>query len=277
MKHESGTFLGYEGQRLFKQSWQPEADRQACLVLVHGLGEHSGRFMNLVAPLVEQGVAVHSFDLRGHGRSSGKRGHIETWLEFRQDLNIFIEAIARSVDDVPIFLYGHSLGSLIVLDALIHLQLPLRGAIVSGVALDPAGVGTPLQMFTATILSKIWPSFSLETGLDPAMISSDPAVVEAYRADPLVHSRASVRFAVESLAAIERIQAGLGSIRLPFLLLHGEADELTTTKGAEQVMAEIGSEDKQLKIYPGIRHEPHNDLAAAQAAQDIAIWIQRRS
>ncbi|MFP3855121.1 MAG: lysophospholipase [Anaerolineales bacterium] len=277
MKHSTYTFSTHDGLQLFGQEWRPKSAAQAHVLMVHGLGEHSSRFGNLVVPMVEHGLWVHSFDLRGHGRSQGRRGHIRAWSDFRKDLRARLRRLESEKRDLPLFLYGHSLGSLIVLEALIREAVEPRGVILSGVALDPDGIGNPLQIVAAQLLSRLWPSFTLDTGLDTEMISSDQKVVMVYEEDPLVHSKATARFATESMHAIERINDNLDRIQPAMLLLHGGKDELTSLKGSERVMERLTVEDKELILYPEARHEPHNDRSQDAVSRDVIRWIMDRS
>src|SRR5512137_1417329 len=116
MQHIEGSFRGVGGLELYRRCWQPESEPRAAVVLVHGVGEHSGRYMNVVGPLVEDGYAVYSYDQRGHGVSPGPRVHIDRWTEYREDLTTYVSDVAEQVGDVPVVLYGHSMGSLVVLD-----------------------------------------------------------------------------------------------------------------------------------------------------------------
>ena len=273
MKHSTFTFSALDGLQLFGQQWRPESAAQAHVLLVHGLGEHSSRYANIVAPLVEHRLWVHSFDLRGHGRSQGKRGHIRAWSDFRKDLEVYLRRVEREKADLPLFLYGHSLGSLIVLEALIREAVGPRGAILSGVALEPDGIGNPLQIMVAHVLSRFWPSFTLNTSLEAEMLSSISKVAIDYEEDPLVHTKATARFATESMQAIERINRGLGHIQTSMLLLHGGQDKLTSLEGSKRVIDQLTVEDKELILYPGARHEPHNDQSQDAVSRDIIHWI----
>jgi alpha-beta hydrolase superfamily lysophospholipase len=156
MRHEEGRFAGVGGLQLYWRGWLPDAASldpapQAVLALVHGVGEHSGRYRNLVGPLVEGGYPVYGYDQRGHGRSPGPRGHIERWADYRGDLRAFLGLVVQHAPGRPLVLYGHSMGSLVVLDYLLQRPVGLAGAIVSGVALQPTGVGKPYQLATARV------------------------------------------------------------------------------------------------------------------------------
>jgi alpha-beta hydrolase superfamily lysophospholipase len=242
------------------------------------VGEHSGRYANLVGPLVDDGYAVYVYDQRGHGRSPGPRVHIDRWAEYRDDLGAFLRLVGERAPGRPLVVYGHSMGSLVVLDYLLEWprsERPegLTGAIVSGTALEPAGVGGPLLVVIARVLSGLRPRQSLKLGIDAAALSRDPAVVAAYRADPLVTSRATVRWGTESLDTVRRIKAGMSRIDVPLLVLHGEADPLNLVSGARALVDALPPGAATLKVYPGVRHEPHNDLGHEQVAAEVTQWF----
>jgi len=167
------------------------------------------------------------------------------------------------------------MGSLIVLDYLIGQPSGLRGAIVSGVLIEPGQTAKPLLVTMARLLSQHWPNFSLNLGLDTKALSRDPAVVQAYVADPLVHGKASARWGTEVLRTIQSIKAEVKNIRTPLLILHGEADAINRVEGARWLFQEVAFTDKELRVYPGGFHEPHNDLDRAQVVQDLEEWLER--
>jgi alpha-beta hydrolase superfamily lysophospholipase len=274
-RHGDGRFPGAGDVELYYRTWRSATEPRAVVVLVHGVGEHSGRYMNVVAPLVAEGYAVYAYDLRGHGLSPGPRVHVDRWSEYRDDLGAFLTTVGRHEPGRPVVLYGHSMGSLVVLDYLLEHPDGLAGAIVSGVPLEPAGVGSPLLVLVARTLSGVLPRFSVDLGLDADALSRDPDVRAAYRADPLVTSRATVRWGTESLGTVRRVQEGLHRLGLPLLVLHGEADRLNLVAGARTLCEAAASADTTLRIYPGVRHEPHNDLGHEQVAADILEWLPR--
>ena len=147
MKQSTGNFEGVNACKLYYKTWLPEEQPKATLVIVHGAGEHIDRYQNVVNGLVASGFALAGYDLRGHGRSEGRRGHINSWDEYRGDLREFIKMTRQMLPEMPLFILGHSLGSLIVLDYLIYHQEGLSGAILSGTSLDPVDAAPPVQKF----------------------------------------------------------------------------------------------------------------------------------
>jgi alpha-beta hydrolase superfamily lysophospholipase len=273
LKHVDGHFEGIGGLALYYQGWQPDIAPQAGLVIVHGMGDHSGRYANLVGPLADVGIASYAFDLRGFGRSEGPRGHINSWREYREDLRLFLEMARRNLPGTPLFLFGYSLGTLVVLDYVIRDSQAVQGAVLSGVAVDPAGVGNPVQKMLARVLSRIMPAFTIDLGGDYTAVTRDEAVIAQLHADPLHHTRVSARWGTESMNVREWVCSRAADVNLPVLFVHGDDDRVNLLSGARRYLAEVGCADKTLLTYPGSRHETHNDLDHAQVAADIRAWI----
>ncbi|HEY5483738.1 MAG TPA: lysophospholipase [Propionibacteriaceae bacterium] len=273
MQHGEGRFTGAGGVELYYQCWRPEGEPRAAVAIVHGVGEHSGRYTNVVGPLTEDGYAVYGYDQRGHGVSPGRRVHIDRWNDYRGDLAAFLGTVAEREGGRPIVVYGHSMGALVVLDYLLQRPPGLAGAIVSGAPLEPAGVAKPALVAMVRALSGVLPRLSVNLGLDVGALSRDPEVLQAYVADPLVTSRATVRWGAESLDTVRRVKEGMARIDVPLLVLHGEADALNMAEGARALFDAVPRADKTLRIYPGGYHEPHNDLDHDQAAADIKGWL----
>ena len=275
MEHREGTFQGAGGIELYYQSWRAEKETRAVLAIIHGFGEHSGRYTNVVNYLTPLGNAVHGFDLRGHGRSPGQRGHINSWDEYREDVRTFLQMTSRREPNQPVFMLGHSMGALIVLDYVLRDSAGIRGAIISGAPLEPVGVAKPLLVMLARVLSRVWPRFSLPLGLDTKGISRDPDVVKAYEADPLVHGKTTVRWGTEILQTIEWVKAHAAEVNIPILLIQGGSDPLNSPNGTRSFFDKITFPDKEMEIYPGSYHEAHNDLDYVQVMKDMAQWLER--
>jgi len=275
MQYTEGRFLGTGGLELYRQSWLPESEPDAVIVLVHGVGEHSGRYMGVVGPLVQRGYAVCGYDQRGHGHSPGQPVFVERWLEYREDLGRLLGVVAEEFPDRPVFVYGHSMGSLVVLDYLLFHPEGLAGAIISGVAIEPAGVGSHVTIALARLLTGVLPRMSVDLGIDANSLTHDPVALAAYQADPMVTGRATVRWGTESLDAVTRVKEGMGQICLPLLVLHGQDDPLNRVDGAKALFSATSHPDSRLCIYPDTYHEPHNDLVHDQVAADIGQWVAR--
>ncbi len=272
MEHNDGTFEGAGGLQLYHQSWTPEGAEQATLALVHGFGEHSGRYGNVVDYFTPRGYTVHAFDLRGHGRSPGIRGHVERWDMFRDDVRAFLALVRNQSPEAPLFLVGHSMGGLIVLEYVLRDPSGLSGVVASGPLLAQAGV-SPILMMVSKLLSAIWPSLTLDVGLEAAALSRDGAVVEAYVNDPLVHGKGTPRLGTEIMRAYEWTQAHAAEMRIPCLILHGSADRLTSPEASRIFHERVTIEDKARKVYDGYYHEVFNDTGHEQVLSDVEQWI----
>lgn len=185
MQHTTGSFTGLNDVPILTQSWLPDDPPRAAVIIAHGIGEHGGRYAHVAAYLTAHGYAVYALDHRGHGRSGGQRVHVDDSDEFVADLRAYFEQVRAAQPDLPVFLYGHSVGSLIALLFAFRYQDDLAGLITTGTALRPAGFHPALVPLikTATVLT---PGVRL-IPLDPRGVSRDPAVVQAYRDDPLVN------------------------------------------------------------------------------------------
>jgi alpha-beta hydrolase superfamily lysophospholipase len=276
MIYTSSKFQAAGPIELFYQAWLPDDSPKAVLVICHGVGEHSGRYMNLVLPLTQRQIAVWSYDHQGCGSSPGQRGHIDSWEDFRSGLAAFLELVHTENPGLPVFLYGHSMGALIVLDYIQSGPHGLQGAVLSSAPIEPAGVKKPLKVLVARLLSRVTPAYSIELGVDPASLSRDPQVVQAYRDDPLVQGFVSVRWGTEAMSVQDRVSMNAHLIQLPVLFIHGADDPLHLVNGVRSFFEKIQYPDKQLLVYEGSLHEPHNDLEHETVASDLADWLERR-
>jgi alpha-beta hydrolase superfamily lysophospholipase len=274
MSVTTGLFEGAGCVELFYRCRRPDGDARAVLAIVHGHGEHSGRYEKIADFLVARGIAVCGFDHRGHGRSRGQRGHIDSWAQYRADTAAFLRLMGRLEPRCPVFLMGHSMGALVVLDYLIHDPAGIRGAIISGAPIEPAGVAKPALVLMSRLLSRVCPRFPMSLSLDVSALSRDAAVVRAYVEDPLVHGRFTARWGTESLAAVARVKARAAEVNVPLLFVHGEADRLNLLIGIRDFFAKVTSIDKTLHIYPEMFHEPHNDFGYDRYLSDLERWLE---
>lgn len=275
MLHSESYFTAADGLTLYYQCWRPQRPT-AVLGMVHGLGSHSGTFSEFATRLVERGYAIYACDLRGHGRSAGQRGHINSWDEFRSDCDRFMHLMMAEQPDCPCFLLGHSLGGVVVLDYALHHPASLPGMIVIAPAVGSVGV-SPIKLAIGQLLSRIWPRFSLPTGLPKDAGSRDPQVLLAEENDPLRHVQGSARLATEFLKTNRWLQNHWSDLCLPMLILHGSSDVVALSASSRQVFEQVGSIDKEYREYPDAYHDLHSDLCAATVAEDIGNWLHRHA
>jgi alpha-beta hydrolase superfamily lysophospholipase len=275
--HNEGTIEGVGGLKLYYQSWHPEGNVRAVLAIVHGLGGHSGLFNNVVQYFIPKNYAVYSFDLRGHGRSQGQRGYINSWDEFREDLRTFIQLIETQEPGCPYFLLGHSMGAVIVLDYVLRSPTEasaLQGVIALAPALGQVGV-SPFKLTLARLLSRVWPRFTLSTGIDLSAASRDPAVLAAYERDELRHTRGSARLATQYLDTVAWIQEHVADWQLPLLILHGGGDQVVLPEGGHAFFKRVTFPDKERREYPEVYHEIQSDLNYQEVLADLGNWLER--
>lgn len=275
MEHQQGTFRAARGLNLFYQCWRPGGAPAAALAFLHGVGDHSGRIDRLALPLADRGIAVYAFDQRGFGRSPGRKGHIDAWADYREDTRAFLGLVQEQLPGAPRFLMGYSLGAAVALDYILHSPEGLNGAIFSGAPIEPAGVANPFQIALARVMSRVLPTFAIQMTNDIQGVTRDAAVIAALEQDPLHHSWVTARWGAESLNTMEWVRNHASDICLPVLFLHGGDDPFNLVRGTQQYFDQIKYPDKELKIYPGSRHEIHNDLDHEQVARDIVEWIRK--
>ena len=265
------------GLDLHGRVWSADQTTLGLLVLVHGLGEHVGRYDRVATALNQVGITVAGFDLPGHGRSAGQRGHINHWQDYRHSLGQFLDLMKREFAKVPLFLMGHSLGAMIVLDFAMQDLMPLQGLVVSGAPLTPTGVKNPLKIWAARSLSSLLPRISVKTGLQPTDLSRAPELLNHHGQDALNHDVATLRWGAEMLGAIARVKACPEKIACPLLMIHGGCDPVSAVSGVQTFFETVTYPDKSLNIYPNSYHEPHNDLDASQVLADLTSWLKGKT
>jgi acylglycerol lipase len=274
MKHQEGFFTGVQDAGLYYQGWLPDGEAKAVLFIVHGLGEHSGRYMNVVNRFVPEGYAVYGIDHLGHGRSEGQRLMVERFADYTEPLNAMFAMIRGWQPGKPVFLVGHSMGGLIGARYLTAHQTGLAGAVLSGPAIRPPGNIPKAVILLGRILSFLIPRMGL-VPLRAAEVSRDPAVVEAYLADPLVcKEKITARLGAEMLGAMERIREEAGRISLPLLIVQGGEDKLVDPTGARLLYDAVSSIDKKLIVYDGLYHEVFNEPEHDRVLADVEAWLE---
>ena len=271
----TGTFAGWDGAPLFFRHW-PAAQRRGVLVNVHGLGDHSGLYPNLVRVLPEHGWTVWAFDTRGNGRSPGRRGHVARWREFRDDLGGFLRHVRAAEGDVPLVLLGNSLGGLMVLDyALAHPE-KLAGVAAAAPALGDPGVPRWLLLL-ARALTKVWPTYTRETGLDLGNLARDPAIVEALLADPLFHRVTTARLGTEALDTMAALHAAAARLAVPVLILHGTGDRMVPIEGSRRLATGPARAMVTLREYPEAAHALFVDHGWEERLAELLAWAEARA
>jgi len=248
MKHAEFRFKTFDRLQLFGQSWQPEDRPRAVICLVHGMGEHSGRYGHVVDRLTQAGYSVFAFDLRGHGKSEGPRGHTPSYEALLKDISSLLEVVNKQFPQLSSFLYGHSLGGNLVLNYVLRYKPQLKGVIVTDPWLCLAFEPSASKIILGKIANKIYPSFSQSSGLDTKALSRDPEVVHAYENDPLVHDHISARMFIGIYQSGQWALEHALEFPLPLLLMHGRADKITSVNASSEFAGKI-TENCNLKIW----------------------------
>lgn len=274
---------GHDGTALPLYVWHAQTIApHAAIALVHGLAEHAGRYAALAARLNAAGIDVYAIDLRGHGRAGGRRAWVTRFDDYLDDVQALVEHAAAQcrARKTPLFLMGHSMGgaiaALYAIERAPHADVAFAGLLLSSAALAP-GRDVPQWMIAASrVMSAVWPRFPAMK-IDAALLARDAAVVEANRADPLVHHGAiPARTGAQLLEAMKRVETGRARLRMPVLIWHGTGDKLTEPEGSRTFGANVGSRDRTLTLYEGSYHETLNDLDRENVIGAMIDWIDRR-
>ena len=272
--HAEGALTTSDGVILYTQSWCA-AQPKATIALIHGIAEHSARYKHVGEYLAEHGYTVHTMDLRGHGRSPGKRILVRQMEEHSKDVASFLTWVRQKAAGTPLFLLGHSMGGLIVTYYVLSQSPQLTGVILSAPALKLSSV-SPMLIAIGRLIAKVAPGLPMAT-LDLAAISRDPVVLKANADDPLVH-RGGIPAAtgLAMVQAVAYVQRQMENFRLPVLIVQGTADRLVDPEGSKQLYARAQSTDKTLKLYEGLYHEVLNEPEKDQVMADMLAWLDQR-
>jgi acylglycerol lipase len=274
-------FRGHQNVSLFMRAWVPESPRRA-IVVVHGVGEHSGRYEVFGDWFARSGAAVYSFDLRGHGRSGGPRGHADCFDDYLNDLEIFLQIVREAWADLPLCLVGHSMGGLVVAASAVDRNPDVTCIATSGAALMVSPAFSRTKVRLARFVRSFAPSLSFESGIDHKMLSSIDEVVEKYGRDELVHGRVSTSLAVALFDTIERVRLGGKKVARPMLLMHGALDRICPPEGSDAfyrslagAAKEAGAPRAELRIYSRSLHEIFLDVESEIVFSDLLHWIEQ--
>ncbi len=266
------TWVSTDAVNLYARGWLP-AQPKAVICLVHGHGEHIGRYEHVAAALGKGGYALLGFDLRGHGKSGGPRGHTPSYEALLDDIASFCHQVQVRYPDLPRFLYGHSMGGNLVLNYALRRRPDLCGVVATGPWLELAFQPPTLQVMLGRLMNRLAPTFTQESGLDTKALAREERVVQAYENDPLVHSKISARLFVSMYESGRWALQHAAEFPLPLLLMHGEADRLTSAEASRR-FAEAAPQDKcTLHLWPGFYHEIHNEPEKEQVMQAMLTWL----
>ena len=276
MKHEELKWKSRDGLELFAQVWEPQVvSPRAVICLVHGVGEHSSRYAHVAEAFGKEGFVLFGFDQRGHGRSGGLRGHITSIEDFLQDIDLLLEQARLRYPGLPIILYGHSLGGILVLHYSLKRKPDIKGVIATSSGLHTAVEEQKLKVVAAKILGLIMPTTQMPSGLDPKALSRDESVVETYINDPLVHDKLSLGFGKVMIGVTAWTLEHAGEFPLPLLLLHGKNDAIAYPSSSTEFAAAL-KDRCTLVLWDGAYHELHNEPEKMEVFKTMTMWMDAR-
>ena len=262
-----------DGTNLYFKEWIPEGEKKAIICLVHGLGDHSGWYNSLVNYLTNNGFIVTSFDQRGHGKSQGKRGHTSSYEILLKDINLLIDSSEKHFENLPVFLYGHSFGGNLVLNYAIRYHPKISGVVSTSPWLRLYKQPNVFTYSFATLLDKIWPSFTFSNAIIPDNLSHDELIKATYIKDPLVHGFITARLLKNAhkrgLWAIDHAN----EINIPILLFHGDSDKITSSKSSEEFYTNAKEGLCTFKLWPGLFHSLHNESSNQELFVHLKKWL----
>lgn len=246
--------------------WEPEHDVRAEMVLCHGIAEHSGRYEAVGQQFADAGISVTAYDQIGFGASGGRRAWVDQWSDVLDQIQAHISHAKES--GKPVILLGHSNGGLFALEYALS-ERPAPNLLVLSAPLLFGGAAW--MRVLAPVLSAIAPKLEVPNGLDGSQLSRDPAVGEAYFADPLTYPKTTTRYGAEMYSAMDRVRGSLNRLSIPTLVIHGAADTIVPPQSTA-VLGEIDGVDR--KLYPALRHEMFNEPEGAEIVGDVISWIE---
>jgi alpha-beta hydrolase superfamily lysophospholipase len=279
MRTHSDRLPTRDGLQLPTRSWLPNhaGSERALLVVVHGLGEHIGRYDRLATRLVREGYAVHGFDQRGHGYAPGARCNIGRFEEFVQDLGDFLALVRPLHPGKQLVLFGHSMGGVVAARAVQQASVAPDLLVLSSPAFRDGADVPGWARRLLTVLAQPFPGFPT-VRLSSSLLSRDPAEVAAYDRDPAVfHGPVKARIASEMARAGAEAIRDAAQIRVPLLLVHGAADGLAQPQGSAALMAQLGGRDAEFQLYPDGPHELFNDVGRERVIGDLLSWLAART
>lgn len=272
MTHSESMHTAADGAQIYWQEWLPEGTPRAVVVLIHGLGEHCGRYAHLAQRFTQAGIAVLSQDNRGHGKTPGGRGVMD-FDKAVADVGELLDEARSRFPGVPLVIYGHSLGALISMTYTVRNTPAVAAQVASAPALDSELRDQKVKFTLANLLGGIVPNIVLPTGLDSKGVSRDPQVVAAYENDPLVHDKGSTGLAKGTFSAMDFMMKQT-SFPVPLLIIHGTADRLTVP-AASKIFVDQVTGDVTLIEYDGMYHEPHNEPEQEEVFGDVLAWLDK--
>lgn len=272
-RYKQSFFTTSDSKNLFVQEWIPEKDPKVIILYLHGLGSHSGRLDHWAERFVEKQAGFIAYDQRGHGKSDLKRGHPTNIKVLINDVKAIINKIRNDFKEVPIVLYGHSMGGSIAINHVISTTYTVDALIATSPWLKLATPPSPALLKILKPLAKVVPWINMSNGLDAKDISRDEQEVLKYANDPLVHNKISIGLVYTTIEAGLNALRNVYKINCPFLLMHGTGDKITSAKASEEYVMNT-SERTRLKLWGGAYHELHHEPEREEIFNYIIDWLK---
>jgi alpha-beta hydrolase superfamily lysophospholipase len=261
------------GVSLYGKSWTPDNPVRAVIIMIHGIGEHSGCYAQWAEKFVNKSYGFFAFDLRGHGRSSGKRGHASI-KDMESDLKWVIKTVRRKYPKIPVILYGHSMGGQIALSYAIDKRVKVQGIVASSPWLRLAHPPSAFIIRLAKQASRIFPGVTVSTGIKREELFFEGVVQKSTKTDPLLHKKISLKLFTDLWQNSERILCSKHKLNVSLLLMHGKSDPLTSCQ-ATNTFAQNSGKHTEFKQWNGMYHDLHEDVNNEIVFQYVEKWISR--
>jgi alpha-beta hydrolase superfamily lysophospholipase len=271
---KEGTFTGVDGTELFYRIIEPLTAPKATVIIVHGHGDHSGGLHNISFSLVNEGYIVYTFDLRGHGKSSGKRGFIKSWDEYRGDLHEFRKLVSKKQPGLPLYFIGHSMGGVIALDYAIDFSSGIAGVIAISPAISYEV--TRFERLGITIMGKLKPDLSINKSRKFQLMTKNSAMAAKFYSDSLRHNTITPGLGRGLIQGVSRVLNQAPLMTMPFLLQYGLRDKITPPTKLGSFFKHVSSKDKQLIEYPAAKHRPFDGAGKEQFLSDMITWLDQQ-
>lgn len=272
-RQEDGFFTAKDNLRLYWKSVLPEAEPTAIVAIVHGYGDHIGRYAHVMEGLAEKGFGTIGFDYRGHGKADGNRADCGAWTDYLGDLDVFLERARALAGTRPLFVLAHSHGGLMATHWGFTKPSFVKGVILSAPFYRMAFEAPKMKVFAARLVKGLLPGLHLSNELEVSQLSRDEAWQKQSSEDPLYLHVTTPRWFFEMLTAQKGLEGRGKDFTLPVLVLAGNADPIAATPVAKAYFDTLGSTDKTWKEYDGFRHEVLNEIGKDRVLADISSWI----
>jgi len=273
MQHSEYFWTTRDNVKIYGQEWKPEGKQKAAIAMVHGLGEHSGRYEHVAEAFTAAGYSLTAFDLRGHGKSEGVRGHAPSYALIMEDITHNIGLAREHFPGLPVFIYGHSLGGNLTLYYCLTQKPQLKGAIVTSPGLATAAPVPAVKLALGKMMYNLMPAMQMDNGLLRSGLSRDPEVEKKYSADPLVHGKISARLALDLINNGKFIVDHAAEFPIPLLLMQGTGDLLVNPPMTKKFANAAPLAKITYKEWDGMYHELHNEPEKAQVLKAMTDWL----